>query len=332
MYKHFSKEIRIELAVLLRTKHSPKECAKELGFDKSAVTREIRKNIDSDNIYRGASAHKKYLERRKSAKRKSRKIENNPDLCRYIKKKLKNKNSPEQIVGRGVLLKGNQSVSKETIYRWIFENEPQLKRHLRRIGKKGKYRRRKGTIAREKTREEGKIRGIDTRPNIVEERKRMGDWEGDTIIGKDRTKRLLTNVDRLSGYGMIDKLDLVRDSILQDKLTKRFKKVPKSKKHTYTYDNGTEIGKEDSDLEKNIKMKIYRANPYHSWERGSNENFNGLVREFFPKGTDFANISDRDVKRAEYNLNHRPRKRLGYLTPYEVYVLGMTTGALQVRM
>lgn len=330
MYKHFNKETRIELSVLLRAKHTPKECAKELGFDKSTVTREIRKNVDSDNIYRGASAHKKYLEKRRNAKRKSRKIENNLELCLYIKKKLKNKNSPEQIVGRGVLLKERQLVSRETIYRWIFNSEPQLKKYLRRIGKKGKYRRKRGTIAREKAREEGKIRRIDARPQIVEERKRIGDWEGDTIVGKDKTKRLLTNVDRLSGYGMIDRLDMVRSSILQDKLIERFKKVPKSKKYTYTYDNGTEIGKEDLNLEKNIKMKIYRANPYHSWERGSNENFNGLIREFFPKGTDFANISDRDVKRVEYNLNHRPRKRLGYLTPYEVYVLGMTTDALQV--
>ena len=101
---------------------------------------------------------------------------------------------------------------------------------------------------------------------------------------------------------------------------------------TYTYDNGTELGEEDADLERKIGMDVYRAYPYHSWERGTNENWNGLVRDFFPKRTDFATITDEDVKRVERNLNHRPRKRLGFLTPHEVFVLGMVPGAVQTRM
>ncbi|MEA2088310.1 MAG: IS30 family transposase, partial [Patescibacteria group bacterium] len=164
-----------------------------------------------------------------------------------------------------------------------------------------------------------KIKRIDTRPKIVEKRKRIGDWEGDTIIGKDRKKRLLTNVDRKSGYGLIDKLNKVSMEIVHEKLKKRFNKIPKKKKYTYTYDNGTEIGKEDEWLEKKIKMDVYRAYPYHSWERGCNENFNGLVREFFPKGTDFANISTKEIKRAEKLINNRPRKRLNYKKPIEVF-------------
>ena len=131
---------------------------------------------------------------------------------------------------------------------------------------------------------------------------------------------------------MIDKLDLVRASILQEKLAYRFSTIARSKKHTYTYDNGTEIGKADAALETKLKMDIYRAYPYHSWERGCNENYNGLVRDFFPKGTDFATISEQEVKRVERNLNHRPRKRLDYLTPHEVYVLGMRSGAIQTGM
>ncbi|MGH9858356.1 MAG: IS30 family transposase [Acidobacteriota bacterium] len=332
MHKQFSKESRIELAALLKAGHSRRECANQLGMDKPAVTKEINRNSDVDGVYRGARAHRTYLERRKNAKQTSRKIENNTSLRRHIRKRLKKRDSPEQIAGRNTVGQKHQSISTETIYQWIFNQEPHLKKHLRRIGTKGKYRRRRGTKKREKQREEGKIKRIDTRPEVVERKERIGDYEGDTIIGKDKTKRLLTNVDRFSGYGMIDKLDLVRANVLQEKLTKRFQRIPKSKKHTYTYDNGTEIGKEDRDLEKKMKMEIYRAYPYHSWERGCNENYNGLVRDFFPKGTDFATISEKEVKRVERNLNHRPRKRLGFLTPHEVYMLQMTPGAIQTGM
>jgi transposase, IS30 family len=332
MYKQFTKESRIELAALLKAEHSPKECSMELGFNKSSITREIALNRDIDGVYRAASAHKKYLMRRKEAKQSSRKIENNTKLQRHIKKHLKKRDSPEQIAGRLEQEQSRNTICHETIYTWIFNEHPALKKYLRRISKKGKYRRRRGTKQREKQREEAKIRRINTRPVLVEERKRIGDYEGDTIVGKDTTKRLLTNVDRVSGYGMIDKMDVVSAEITHTLIEKRFKKIPKEKRHTYTYDNGTEIGKEDADLEKKIGMDLYRAFPYHSWERGSNENYNGLVRDFFPKGTDFATISVKDVKRVEKNLNCRPRKRLGYLTPYEVFVLGKVPGAVQARM
>ena len=149
------------------------------------------------------------------------------------------------------------------------------------------------------------------------------------MIGKERTVRLATNVDRVSGYGLIDKVAVVSMQSMHATLHKRFRCIPKDKRCTYTYDNGSELGEEDAHLEKKIGMTVYRAYPYHSWERGSNENFNGLVRDFLPKGTPFATVSDRDVQRIERNLNHRPRKRLGYLTPHEVFVLGRSTGAVQ---
>lgn len=334
MHKQFNKDSRLELAALLRVGHSRRFCAEALGFDHSAVIREVNRNRDGDKVYRGASAYRKYLERKKKSKHKQKKIENDAKLRNRIKKRLKKRDSPEQIAGRinNVEKERYQSISYPTIYAWICNKEPKLKKYLRRISRKGRYRRRRGTKIREKQREESKIKRIDTRPDVVEQRERVGDYEGDTIIGKDRTKRLLTNVDRMSGYGMIDKIDCVSAEALQNKLTERFKKIPKDKRHTYTYDNGTEIGKEDADLEKKIGMEMYRAYPYHSWERGSNENFNGLVRDFFPKKTDFANISISEVKRVERNLNRRPRKRLGYLTPHEVFVLGIRGGAIQIFM
>ena len=318
----------------MRAEHSPLECSLLLGMDKSSVTREMARNSCSDGVYRGYKAHKSYLERRKRAKGVSRKIENNQELESHIRKCLKKKDSPEQISGRLKRVGSLHSVSDETIYRWVFNEEPELKKYLRYISKKGKYRRRRGTKKREYTRELAKIRRIEERPKIVDKRERLGDWEGDTIVGLDKTKRLLSNVDRYSGYGLLDKLDVVTAENTQEKLKERFTSIPQKKRHTYTYDNGSEIGRTDRDLEKKIGMEVFRATPYHSWERGSNENYNGLVRDFFPKGTDFATIGEKEVKRVEKNLNHRPRKRLGYLTPHEVFVLEMKplTGAVQIWM
>lgn len=327
MHIQFNKDLRKNLAILLKAGNTPKECGNLLGFTKRSVNREISQNKDPDGIYRGASAHRKYLQRRKTAKQKSRIIQNDKELENYIIKRLDKRDSPDQICGRinrGEVKNIKIRLSHPTIYEWIYEERPELTKHLRIIGTKGKYRRKRGTKIREKQREETKVKRIDKRPGIVETRERIGDWEGDTIVGKDKTKRLLSNVERKSGYALLDKLDIVSAITIHRKLEERFTLIPKNKKSTYTYDNGTEIGKEDEHLEKKIKMDIYRAYPYHSWERGSNENYNGLVRDFFPKGTDFANITEEEVKRVERILNHRPRKRLNYLTPHEVFVKNMT--------
>jgi IS30 family transposase len=323
MYKQFNKERRIELAILRRVKKTPLECAVLLGMNKSSVTRELTRYSDSDKPYSGAKAHKKYLEKRKESKEQSKKINNDKKLKAYIKRRLMKRDSPEQIAGRIKIDKIYKSVCHETIYQWVFTEKPEYKKCLRRISHKDGYRRKRGTKIRIELRKQGQIKRIDTRPLVVETRERLGDFEGDTIIGSDRTKRLLTNVDRRSGYGMINKLNIVNTSLVQEKLQKRFEKIPKKKRHTYTYDNGVELGEQDPDLEKKIKMDIYRAYPYHSWERGSSENYNGLVRDFFPKGTDFAIVSEQEVLEVEKNLNHRPRKRLGFLTPYEVFIKDM---------
>jgi len=296
---------------------------------KSAVTREINRGKGEDGVYRGLGAHKKYLAKRKKAKALSRKIANNSKLRAYIKQRLGKRDSPEQIVGRIARMKTQQQVSHETIYQWIFTEAPHLKVQLRRIGHKGKYRRKRGTLLRENRRDEARVRRIDTRPQVVETRSRIGDWEGDTIVGSDKVTRLLSNVERMSGYGLLNKLSVVSKQTMHTSLKNRFEKIPKAKRHTYTYDNGVELGQEDGELEKKIGMEVYRARAYHSWERGTNENWNGLVRDFFPKKTDFAMLSNTDVRRVERNLNHRPRKRLGYLTPHEVFVLGIDPGAVQ---
>ena len=242
MYKQFTKETRIELAALLRAMHSFKECASELGMRKSSVTREVERNADENGKYTGAAAHRRHCARRRQAKMPSLKIQNDPRLRRYIRARLARRDSPEQIAGRISKTGRCQTISHESIYTWIFNDAPTLKKQLRRIGKKGKYRRRRGTKKREEAREEGKIKRIDTRPAVVETRERIGDWEGDTIIGKDRRKRLATSVERKSGYGLITKLDVVSMDTMHEALEKRFRTIPKKKRLTYTYDNGTELG------------------------------------------------------------------------------------------
>lgn len=323
MCKHFTKKDRIELAAYLKVGLNHNECADKLGFTRSAVSKEIKKNKDPDSVYRGCSAHKRYLQRRKESKKIARIIENDKRLQRYIIYRLKKKDSPEQIAGRNYLRKKYQKVSHETIYQWIYNSRPDLKKYLRILGKKGKYRRKRGTKNREKAREEAKINRIDTRPQEVENKERVGDWEGDTIVGKEKTKRILTHNDRKSGYGLAKKLDTVSAKLTQVKIKESFENIPKNKKHTITYDNGTEFGKDDKHLKKMTGIKIYRAYPYHSWERGSNENFNGLLREFFPKKSYFDTITQEGIDKALKNLNNRPRKRLNYLTPYEVFVKGL---------
>lgn len=319
-YKQYTKDERISLATLLRAGHSMAECGRQLNKDRSSISRELELNKDEDGIYRGASAHKNAMARRKDAKHSALKIVNDKKLQRHIVRKLKNHWSPEQIAGRRKRTTEKTTVSHETIYEWIYSERPELKKYLR--CKKGKYTRKRGTKKREDMRERAKIKRIDERPPEVELRTRIGDWEGDTVIGGEKTERILSNVERYSGYGFGDLLHIVSAEIVHDTLKKRFAEVPISKRFTFTYDNGTEVGMDDASLEKKIRMSMYRAHPYHSWERGTNENWNGLLREFFPKGMCFATLTQADVDRAVKLLNHRPRKRLGYLTPYEVFVLG----------
>ena len=162
-----------------------------------------------------------------------------------------------------------------------------------------------------------KKRRIDERPAEVDLRLNVGHWEGDTILGKDK-QHILTHTERKSGLILADKLDLVTAQETRNKTISRFKKLPKEKKLTITYDNGSVFA--DYELtERETGFAIYFAYPYHSWERGCNENANGLLRQFFPKKTKFATITQEDVQKAVRLLNHRPRKRLNYSTPYEVF-------------
>jgi len=179
---------------------------------------------------------------------------------------------------------------------------------------KGKYRRRHGARLREKQREEAKKKRVDIRPAIVEKRERIGDWEGDTIIGQEKTKHILTHVERKSGMLFADKLEKATSELIGEKTIKRFEKIPRKKKHTLTYDNGTAFA-DHQETERKIKIDICFAFPYHSWERGCNENANGLLRQFFPKKSRFADVDQKDIGKACRLINNRPRKRLKLFNP-----------------
>lgn len=284
---------------------------------RSSVSNEVKHYTDEDGVYRGAHAHKKHLKNRKSAKQADRKIENDRKLRRHIVRKLKLWWSPEQIAGRLKMMTGRTIICHETIYAWIYEKRSDLIVCLRH--QKSKYRKKRGSWARIEHNKAMKIKRITERPSIVENRVRIGDWEGDTIVGKEKTERILTYVERKSGYAMAEKLDRVTAEIVEQKTEACFKYIPRHSRHTLTRDNGPEFGDYDRTLEKRMSMEVFRATPYHSWERGTNENWNGLARQFFPKGTYFATIMNTDVQRAVRMLNDRPRKRLGYKTPREVF-------------
>lgn len=318
-YTHTTKEQRYKIESLLALDYSQIDIADELGKDKSAISREIRSNSYSDGTYKAAHADYLVRQRRKQGRRQAKKLVKDKKLRRAIINRLGKKDSPEQIAGRRKRL-GKDYVSHETIYQYLYTEQPELVTLLRQ--KKGKYRRRHGTKQREKQRELAKKTWITERPNTINNREELGHWEGDTILGKEKIIGIATHVERVSGYGLADKLERVTAENMHQATVSKFKKLPKYKRLSETDDNGKEFSYHEM-TEKMLGMKHYFALPYHSWERGSNENWNGLIRQFFPKGSEFATITQEDIDKAVRNLNHRPRKRLNYLTPHEVFIKGL---------
>lgn len=217
---------------------------------------------------------------------------------------------------KGTTLRHMGDVSASTIYRYI-NGGPHLKQYLR--SQKGRYRRRRGTKMREKTREQAKKRRIDERPRVVEHCGRLGDFDGNTIMGRDRRVRIVTLVDRRSGYLIVFVLPKHRAELLTTLAAQKLRRIPKAKRKTLTLDNGTEFSDWER-LEKQTGMAIYFCYPYHSWERGTNENTNGLLRQYFPKTLDFNLITPAELAHVVRVLNNRPRKRLKFKSPRQVFL------------
>lgn len=299
------------IARMLRAEYSIAEIARTIQKDPSAVSRHVLQHGGREGYDVREVRRKKRMMR--VAAMDSIRMVRGP-LLRFIVKELKQHKSPEQIAG--VLSLKKKPIAPSTIYRYINERAPHLKIYLR--SQKGKYRRRRGTKLREEWREQAKKRRIDERPNIVERRGRIGDFEGDTLMGRDKRVRIVSFVDRRSGYLIAFLLPKMNARLLTELATKQFRHIPKKKRHTCTLDNGVEFSDWER-LEKRTGMIIYFAYPYHAWERGTNENTNGLLRQYFPKTMDFNLITKEELAHVVKRLNDRERKRLGFVSPRRVF-------------
>lgn len=296
---------------MLKARYSFREIARTLGKEASSVSRHVNEYGGKDG-YDGREVRRRRRMKRIAAMDRIRLIRGN--LLRFIVRQLIQHKSPEQIAG--VLERRKQPIVASTIYRYIKERAPHLKKYLR--SQKGRYRRRRGTKIREKQREQAKKRRIDERSKIVERRGRIGDWEGDTLMGRDKRVRIVSFVDRRSGYLIAFLLPKMNARLLTSLALKHFRHIPKKKKKTITLDNGPEFSDWES-LERKSGMTVFFAYPYHFWERGSNENTNGLLRQYFPKSYDFNLITRAELAHVVRRLNNRERKRLGFLNPRCVF-------------
>lgn len=280
--------------------------------------------------YDAEVAHTLYLERRASANRCNYRLIDGDDLAELITKKLnsKDRDSPEQIAAN--LRKQNICISHQTIYRWIkrSSSRKELEKRLRRRGRRYRY---TSNTSMQWNKTQGK-RSIHTRPAIIEKLIRYGDLEGDTIFGKDTKDRLLTHVDRATGLLSLSLVKGYDSYKIHRQTVADITRVFGATARTITYDNGSEFAAwrlTEQSLQARaddtrVKVKIYFADPYRSSQRGRNENTNGLVRDYFPKGTDFKKITKRQVLDVENILNNRSRKRYDWRSPFEqrAHVLG----------
>jgi IS30 family transposase len=294
---------------LLKAKKPKSEIAELMGRDRSTIYREVKRNTGGRG-YRPKQAQDKAEERRLRCRREPKM--NDRKLRSSVTRMLKKAWSPDQIAKRlrhAYPRDSERHVSHQTIYTWIAQEAPELRTHLRRGGKRR---------TRPETR--GQLVGctsIEGRPKVVDSRGRFGDWEGDTVVSPGRRSGLVTMVDRKSGYIRIRKTTSLKSATTRRAAWRSLRDLPGELRRTMTLDNGKEFA-EHQQLAEDLELDIYFAKPYASWQRGTNEHTNGLLRQFFPKGTNFARISHRQVARVEKLLNERPRKRLDYRTPQEV--------------
>ena len=308
-YTQLTSEQRYQIYALKSAKHDQTEIADLVGVHKSTISRELRRNTGKKG-YRPQQAHKMATARRegKSSPRISQAV------WHEVKRLIKKDWSPEQVSAR-LDEEREIKVSHEWIYQYIYHDKAkggELFRHLR-----CKKQRKKRYGSYDKRGQIPNRRGISERPQAVEAKERLGDWEGDTIIGKNHKGAALTLVDRLSCYTLMAPLSSKNADITADRTIEllKSKRIPS---HTITFDNGKEFTYHER-MAEGIETDIYFADPYSSWQRGLNENTNGLIRQYLPKSRDLTTVTDEEAQQIMFKLNHRPRKSLGYKTPYEVF-------------
>jgi IS30 family transposase len=317
MHFHLTQNQRIELSLLLRLGHSQRQAATILGVSPSTVSRELSRNHWPNGSYNPAYVRRMVRERRAQANALRIKLFNEPLLAALVEQKLCANWAPEQIAGWLKATKKCLYVCTQTIYDWVYRFRHDLLKHLH--CRKGKYRRTRANTLRKAFRDKQKeCRRITARPAHVMKRQRYGHWEGDTVVGKGRTGYIATLVERKSGYLLAYKLQRPTAAAFEQAASLGLGQIPRRYRQTLTLDNGTEMSNYE-EIEQRTGAKLYFANPYHSWERGTNENTNGLLRFYFPKQMSFAHLTQEQLDQAVQQINTRPRKRLGYRTPEQVF-------------
>ena len=323
-YKRLMNQERESISRGLAQSKTIREIAREIGRSPSTVSREIKRNSGKTG-YRAFSASRRASKASASRRKGKSKIARQSTLRQYVLEKLKEEWSPQEISER---LKKRYSwdmtmqVSHEAIYQYIYVlPRGELKQTLiKALRQEHKYRRTQKTQKMEENR--GKIANmlsIEERPEEVADRTVPGHWEGDLILGKYKRSALGTLVERTTRYTILVPLGDQKDALnVREAYAKAFKRVPNELRKTLTYDQGKEMSQHEK-FTIDTGIQVYFAHPGSPWERGTNENTNGLIRQYFPKGTDFTQVSEEEILKVQRKLNDRPRKALNYDKPNEVF-------------
>ena len=308
-YTQLTQEQRYQIHALLKMEHQQTEIAESLGVHKSTVSRELRRNKGLRG-YRPKQAHQKAMSRRDHSRRRI-----NPETWLLIEAQIRREWSPEQISG---WLKRHAAVeiSHEWIYQYVLADKHAggtLYRHLRCQKKR---RKRYGSYDRR-----GKLPNrvsIEERPVIVDKRQRVGDWEVDTIVGKGHRQAIVSLTERKSRLVLLQKVERRTADLVSDAVIGLLQPIAEHS-YTITGDNGKEFAEHER-ISHALNTDFFFAHPFAAWERGTNENMNGLVRQYIPKRREFDTISEHELSFITNRLNHRPRKCLDYRTPFEVFL------------
>lgn len=308
-HHHFTRDDRVLLAKLKSSGLGTLSCARILGFHPSSVYRELaRGKHPVTDRYSIRTARMRATRLRRTANQQHRKLHEAQAekvtalICQYY--------SPDQ-AGQAV------GLSHATVYRWLWAQPKAFLVDIWQFLRHPRLRRKYGTKRREKQRELQKKHWIESRPDTANERLFYGHWEGDTVHGNRHSGYLVTLVERKSGYALVGHIPQNTKVAFRQCTERLLAVLPGHLRRSLTLDNGSEMN-EYEELERHTGMTVYFAHPYHAWERGSNENFNGLLRQFFPKSRDFRSITEEELDLAVKLLNTRPRKRHGYKSPAEL--------------
>ena len=312
MARHLTSEERDRIAQLHHRGADQKEIARALARSPATISRELRRNRTGDEYF--AAQAQRRAEQRRSERPLVRKMDD-PEINETVRSGLVHAWAPEQIAGRLAHQHPDcpdRQVSAQTIYNWIEQDDDRehWQSFLRRRGKR-RSRRKNSTTT-------GDAARIHQRPEVIEQRLRLGDFEGDTVLGPPGTGGLATLVDRKSRYTIVVKIHSKQADHVHQKIKQRMKQLDEERRHSITFDNGTEFARCHR-LEKHLGLQLYFADPGCPNQRGTNKNTNGLIRQYFPKRTDFRDVTHYEVREVENLLSNRPRACLGFRTPAEVF-------------